>query len=412
MILHSDCNCFYASVEMCENPALRGKKVAVCGSTENRHGIVLTASYPAKRCGVRTGMANWQALECCPDLLCVPPRYELYLQYSRYVRSIYRQYTDLIEPYGMDENWLGFPGKEDVEKEGPALARELRRRVREEIGITISVGISFNKVFAKLGSDMKKPDGQTLITKENFREKVWPLPADDLFWVGRATMRKLELRNVRTIGDVAAVPPERLQQWFGVNGLMLWRFANGLDNAPVAQEGLEPQILSVGHGITCVTDLYTNAEVWRVLYELAQDVGHRLREGRFAAQAVQISIRDCEMGWRQYQTPVDWPTRSPLELARAGYRLFCRRYDWHLPVRALTIRGIRLIPESTPMQTDFWNACEEHNRIRRLDDAVDEVRRRFGYRAIRAASLMGDLRMAKDRCEIVPLPGFMYQQTK
>ena len=407
MILHSDCNCFYASVEMCENPSLRGKKVAVCGSTEFRHGIVLTASYPAKRCGVRTGMANWEALERCPELICVPPRYELYLQYSRHVRAIYRQYTDRIEPYGMDENWLDIPGEDDLDGEGARLSAELRRRVREEIGITVSVGVSYNKVFAKLGSDMKKPDGQTIITRENYRRVVWPLPAGDLLWIGRATLAKLNRRNIFTIGEVAATPPERLQSWFGVNGRMLWRYANGLDTAPVAPLGYESPIQSVGHGTTCVHDLRENGEVWRVLYALAQDVGHRLRAGGLLAKGVQLSVRDNAMGWRQYQAPLAFPTRSPLELAQAGYGLFRKRYDWPLPVRALTIRGISLVREDTPAQTDLWNTQERLERRRRLDDAVDEVRRRFGRDAVCAASLMGGLPLAADRCEIVPLPGMM-----
>ena len=407
MILHSDCNCFYASVEMCEDPALRGKRVAVCGSQEDRHGIVLTASYPAKRCGVRTGMAIWQAREVCPELILVPPRYDLYLQYSRHVRGIYRRYTDRIEPYGMDECWLDVTGA--PQGEGERLAEEIRRRVRQEIGITVSVGISYNKVFAKLASDMKKPDGQTLVTRENYRETVWPLPVRDLLWVGRATERKLELRNVRTIGELAMTPPERLQQWLGVNGLMLWRYANGTDTARVAPDGYAEPIQSVGHGTTCVRDLVSGAEVWRVLYALAQDVGHRLRASALLATAVQLTVRDCELGWRQYQKPLPAPSRSPLELARAACALFEARYGWERPVRALTIRGIQLIPEKTPEQTDLWLSGEARRRRRTLDDAVDEVRRRFGPQAVQAASRMRDTQMAKDKCETVPLPGMMWQ---
>ncbi len=407
MILHSDCNCFYASVEMCENPALRGKKVAVCGSEDNRHGIVLTASYPAKRCGVRTAMSNREALERCPDLICVPPRYELYLQYSHDVRAIYRRYTDRIEPYGMDENWLELPGEEDLAGEGSRLAEEIRRRVREEIGITVSVGVSYTKVFAKLGSDLHKPDGQAVITRENFRETVWPLPAEDLLWVGRATKRLLALRGIRTIGELANTPPERLRQWMGVNGLLLWRYACGLDDSPVAEDGDTEPVLSVGHGTTCVRDLTTEQEVWLVLYELAQDVSHRLRKNGLLAAAVQVSVRDRELSWVQYQVPLEHPTRSALELARAGFGLFCARYHWDLPVRALTIRGIRLVSAAEPVQTDLWGREKQCARQRRLDDAVDDLRGRFGAGAIRAASLTGELYMAGDRCEIVPLPGWM-----
>ena len=407
MILHCDCNCFYASVEMCENPSLRGKKVAVCGSTENRHGIVLTASYPAKRCGIRTGMTNGEAKALCPDLIMVPPRYELYLRYSRDVAAILRQYSDLVEPYGMDENWLCLPGERDVAGAGAALAETLRRRMREEIGITVSIGVSFNKVFAKLGSDMKKPDAQTILTRENYRERVWPLPASDLLWVGRATARKLALRGVQTIGELAAVPPERLRSWFGVNGLMLWRYANGLDDARVAPQDYSAPILSVGHGTTCRCDLHENREVWQVLYALSQDVGHRLRQAKLLARGVQVAVRDDLLDWRQVQAPLPAPSRSPLELSQAAFDLFRARYGWFRPIRALTIRGIQLTGEAAPMQLDFWQDAERRARQRRLDDAVDELRRRFGAGAIRAASLMGEGLLAQDRCEIVPIPGMM-----
>lgn len=203
IILHSDLNCFYASVEMNENPQLRGKAIAVCGSTEDRHGIVLTASYPAKRMGVKTGAANWQARQACPGLICVPPHYDLYIKYSKLVRRIYSEYTDTIEPFGMDENWLSIPyGGGDVEGEGLKIAEEIRRKVREEIGLTVSIGVSFSKVFAKLGSDLKKPDAVTVISQNNYREKIWPLPVSELLYVGPATTRKLMSLNVLTIGDL------------------------------------------------------------------------------------------------------------------------------------------------------------------------------------------------------------------
>ncbi|MER2056414.1 MAG: DNA polymerase IV, partial [Clostridia bacterium] len=165
VILHSDLNCFYASVEMNEDPQLKGQTVAVCGSPENRHGIVLTASYPAKRHGVKTGMANWQAKEACPGLIIVPPHYDLYLKYSRIVRRIYRRYSDTIEPFGMDENWIDLPFTDDVSGEGFRIAEEIRHTVYEETGLTVSVGVSFSKIFAKLGSDMKKPDAVTTVSR-------------------------------------------------------------------------------------------------------------------------------------------------------------------------------------------------------------------------------------------------------
>jgi len=410
IILHSDLNCFYASVEMNENPELRDKPIAVCGSTENRHGIVLTASYPAKRRGVKTGAANWQARQACPGLICVPPHYDLYIKYSKLVRRIYAQYTDTIEPFGMDENWLSIPyGGGDVEGEGFRIAEEIRHKVHDEIGLTVSIGVSFSKIFAKLGSDMKKPDAVTVISERNYRDKVWPLPVSELLYVGPATTKELAMMNVRTIGELAMMKPEYLHAKLGKNGIMLWRFANGADHSAVMPAEFVAPIKSVGHGTTCVRDLDTNYEVWQVLYELAQDVGHRLRKHELTANGVQITVKDKDLDYRQYQIPLPFPTRSPLDIAQAGYALFESRYTWFKPVRALTIRGINLTSEHQPVQLDVFCDAERRERRRALDDCVDDIRRRFGNRAIYAASLMGDLQMAQDKCETVLMPGLMYQ---
>ena len=409
VILHSDLNCFYASAEINENPALRGKKVAVCGSTENRHGIVLTASYPAKRSGVKTGMANWEAKQACPDLIVVPPHYDLYLKYSRLVRRIYRRYCNDIEPFGMDENWLAIEGVHNVETDGLEIAEEIRQAVKDEIGLTVSIGVSFNKIFAKLGSDMKKPDAVTVISEANYRDKVWPLPVSELLYVGPATTRKLRMLSVNTIVDLANCEPGIIRSKLGKNGLMLWTFANGWDYSPVMPSEYTPPIKSVGHGTTCVRDLDTDYEVWQVMYELAQDVGHRLRDYGLTAKGVQITVRDKDLGWRQYQHPLHYPTQSPLEIAQAGYALFRQMYRWEKPVRALTVRGINMAGAHDPVQVDMFNDYLERERRRALDDAIDEIRRRWGYTAIRPASLMGHMLLATDKCETVPMPGLMYR---
>ena len=203
IILHSDLNCFYASVEMMLDPRLRGKAVAVCGATEDRHGIVLAKSELAKRAGVKTGMVNWEAKQRCPDLILVPPQYEQYLKYSKLAHEIYYRYTDMVEPFGMDECWLDCTGSRGLYGDGPRIADEIRTAMREELGLTVSIGVSYNKIFAKLGSDMKKPDAVTVITSSDFKEKVWPLPASDLLYVGRATTKRLECYGIHTIGDIA-----------------------------------------------------------------------------------------------------------------------------------------------------------------------------------------------------------------
>ena len=280
--------------------------------------------------------------------------------------------------------------------------------IHKELGLTVSVGVSFSKIFAKLGSDLKKPDAVTVIDHANFREKIWPLPVSELLYVGNSTTRKLMLLNIRTIGELALSDPELVRRKLGKNGLMLWRFASGLDTSPVMPCDFVPPIKSVGHGTTCVVDLKNDYQVWLVLYELAQDVGHRLRKDELAARGVQITVKMNDLSWRQYQAPLSHPTQSPLEIAQTGYALFQHQYDWSKPVRALTIRGINLSSVRTPIQTDLFSDYEKRDKRRALDDAVDDIRRRFGYRSICAASLMGDLRMAQDRCEIVTMPGIMY----
>ena len=392
-ILHSDLNSFYASVEMMLDPSLRGKAVAVCGSTENRHGIVLAKSQLAKQAGVKTGMANWEAREACPGLIVVPPQYDQYLKYSALTREIYYRYTDMVEPYGMDECWLDVTGSRMMCGTGMEIAEEIRKATREELGLTVSIGVSYNKIFAKLGSDMKKPDAITEITPENFRDKVWPLPASDLLYVGRATTRKLADRSVFTIGDLAATDPERLRSWFGVNGLALWTFATGQDASRVMHRDFVSPIKSVGHGITCISDLNFEEEVWKVMLELSQDIGHKLRVHGLKARGVQIMVRGNDLGFRQFQTQLPYATRSQQEIALTARKLFHENYRWVYPVRAVTVRAINLVPEGDPQQYDLFTDTVRLEKQDHLEATVDEIRRRFGKRAIYAAVLMGDIKM-------------------
>lgn len=405
-ILHSDLNCFYASVEMMLNPALRDKAVAVCGSTEDRHGIVLAKSEKAKNAGVKTGMVNWEARQLCPKLITVPPQYDQYLKYSELTRNIYKRYTDLIEPFGMDEAWCDVTG---CQKGGVEIAEEIRRSVREELGMTVSIGVSFNKIFAKLGSDMKKPDAVTLITSEDYQQTVWPLPASELFYVGRATTKKLSGYGIHTIGDIANSDPEFLRRLLGVNGVTIWRYAAGIDQSRVMTLDYEVPVKSIGHGITCTADLVNEEEVFKVILELAQDIGHRLRVHKLAATGVQLSVRNNELSYRQYQAPLEYSTQSPHEIAAKGRELFNARYTWAVPVRSITIRAINLIPQDRPMQASMFFDMEKIMRRERLDNTVEELRRRFGSRAIYPAICMGDLKMPGNGVHEVIMPSVMYQ---
>ena len=409
MILHSDANAFYASVEMMLNPSLRGKAVAVCGSTENRHGIVLAKSEIAKKAGVKTGQANWEARQACPGLIVVPPQYEQYVKYSKLLRAIYLRYTDLVEPYGMDECWLDVTSCRLLYGSGEKIANEIRQTVKDELGLTVSIGVSFNKIFAKLGSDMKKPDAVTVLDENNWKERIWPLPVSELLFVGRATTKKLMDRAVYTIGDLAKTEPEYLLSWFGKNGVGLWTFANGLDMSRIMYTEYSSPIKSVGHGITCTCDLQDNEDVWKVMLELSQDIGHRLRIHGLAAQGVQLSVRDNDLSSEQFQTQLSYPSQSPLEIAQAARILFERRYRWNHKVRSVTVRCINLIPRDRPIQLDMFGDETTRARRQKLEDAIDVIRGRFGNRAIYAASLMGDLHMPGDGRHEVTMPGLMYQ---
>lgn len=408
-ILHSDMNSFYASVEMMLDPSLRGKAVAVCGSTENRHGIVLAKSQLAKKAGVKTGMVNWEARQRCPNLIMVPPQYDEYIKYSKLAHEIYYRYTDLVEPFGMDECWLDVSNTMYPYKSAMEIAEQIRTATREELGLTVSIGVSFNKIFAKLGSDMKKPDAITEITEDNFREKVWPLAADEMIYCGPATMRKLENYGIHTIGQLAATPHNLLQNWFGVNGLALWRFANGYDQSRVMHKDFVSPVKSIGHGITCNADLENEEEVFKVMLELSQDVGHRLRVHGLAARGVQIWIRTNDLGGMQCQCKLPFRTQLPSEITAAGFKLFQDRYKWNQKVRAVCIRATDLVPKSDAEQMSIFVDNEKRDRRERLEDAIEELRGRFGKGAVTYAVLLGNLKMPTDGRDKVRMPGLMYQ---
>ena len=276
-ILHSDCNCFYASVELLHHPELRGKPVAVGGDPEARHGIVLTADYTAKRYGVKTGMALWQAKQVCPDITFLPPRMDLYLRFSRMAQEIYADYTDKREPYGIDESWLDVTDSATLKGDGFHIAQEISSRMKKELGITVSVGVSFNKIFAKLGSDYKKPDAITTMYEDEFQRKAWCLPVSDLLYVGNATNKKLYSMGIRTIGDLAESDETLLVRKLGKMGSILWAFANGYDESPVKLENTSAPVKSVGNSTTTPKDMETDEDVKIVLYILAESVAARLR---------------------------------------------------------------------------------------------------------------------------------------
>ncbi|MGL4607902.1 MAG: DNA polymerase IV [Eubacteriaceae bacterium] len=408
-ILHSDINSFYASVEQMLNPDLRNKPIAVCGSTDERHGIVLAKSQEAKIMGVKTAMVNWEAKQLCPNLIIVKPNYSQYVKYSKLTRHIYERYTDLIEPFGMDESWLDVSSSQNLYGSGLDIAEKIRQSVKEELGFTVSIGVSYNKIFAKLGSDMKKPDAITLINREDLESKIWPLPVSELLYCGRATTKKLLKYNIKTIGDLGKSHPSFLKQILGVNGLALWTYANGKDVSRVMHKEYEIPAKSVGHGITCTSDLVSDQEVWKVMFELCQDVGHKLREYNLKATGVQLSIRNTALFIKQYQAPLTVATQSPYAISLLAKKLFDKNYGWEADIRSLTVRAINLISEKHPQQLSLFTNPKQIDRQNRLETAIDGIRGRFGKKSIQHAVLMGDLKMPGRDIHEISLPAPMFK---
>ena len=406
-ILHCDMNNFYASVECMLDPTLREHPVAVCGSVEERHGIVLAKNYKAKAFGVATGDAVWQAKQKCKDLVIVPPHYEEYIKYSKLARSVYERYTDQVEPYGMDECWLDISGTEGMFGSPEKVANKIRETIKFELGLTISVGVSFNKIFAKLGSDMKKPDAVTIIEKDSFQEKIWGLPASDLLGVGRATKKVLDRYAIRTIGDLAKTDPDNLKRWLGKNGVALWYFANGQDTSAVAKTDFVSPVKSVGHGITTVADLENDEQVWPAILELTQDIGHKLRVHGLSAEGVAIHIRDNTLYSKQWQTKIDLPTQSPMIIAKSAYQLFENRYVWQNAIRSVTVQAINLVPQDTPRQIGLFMDAEKMDKLERLDKCIETIRQRFGKDSIKNGVLCQNLKLPPEKAEITMPTGMV-----
>lgn len=404
-ILHSDCNCFYASVELLYHPELRGKPVAVGGDSEARHGIVLTADYTAKRHGVKTGMALWQARQACPDIIFLPPRMDLYLRFSRMAQEIYAEYTDKREPYGIDESWLDVTDSVSLKGDGYHIAQEISSRMKKELGITVSVGVSFNKIFAKLGSDYKKPDAITTMNKDEYRDKAWPLPVSDLLYVGSATNNKLRSMGIRTIGDLARTEETLLVRKLGKMGSILWAFANGYDESPVKLENTSAPIKSVGNSTTTPKDMETDEDVKIVLYILAESVAARLRENGFRCRTVEISIRDKDLLHFSKQVKLQNASNITREIAEAGYKLYKESYrmpaDEHelknsrpefyqKPLRSIGIRGTDLVTDYFWEQLDMFMDPQAREKQMKVDAAVDNIRKRFGFYSIQRGLMYQD----------------------
>lgn len=389
-ILHVDANCFYAAVEMQRHPELRNKPLAVCGSPEARHGIVLTANYVAKPRGVKTGMAIWQAKQCCPDLVVLPPDMDEYIRFSKMAQEIYQTYTDQVEMYGLDEAWLDVTGSTGLYGSPMTIAEEISQRVKFELGITISVGVSYNKIFAKLGSDYKKPDAITRIGRENYQEIVFPLPVKDLFYVGPRTEEKLRTVGIHTIGQLAEAPVEFLMRRLGKMGGILHSFANGLDQSPVLHTSHVSPIKSVGNSATTPRDLVCDEDVYLMLLLLAESVTSRMRELVSRCTVVEVFVRDADLQSFCRQRKLKTPTCSSVEIAKAAFSLFQASYHWEKPIRSIGVRGAGLQTADSCLQMSLFEEDIRRDRDEQLDAAVDRLRQRYGYRSVQRAWMLSD----------------------
>ena len=386
VIFHCDLNCFYASVELLSHPELREVPVAVAGDPASRHGIILAKNEPAKQCGVKTAETIWQAKKKCPNLVLLPAHHKLYREYSNKVNAIYDEYTDLAESFGIDESWLDVTNTLHLfGGDAKALANAIRQRVKRELGLTLSVGVSFNKVFAKLGSDYKKPDATTVISRENWRSIVWPLPVGDLLYVGGAAQKLLGQYGVKTIGQLAACDPAMPEQLLGKMGRQLWEYANGLDKSPVKPRHAADPVKSVGNGTTFPDDLVRWEQICAGLMPLCDSVAARLRRHGLYAGGVSVTLKDVSFKTFSRQTRLDAPSHLVRDIYRAAADL--ARQLWKPParLRSMTVTALYVTETcSTFQQLDLLDSTAQAcgQRQEQLEEAVDTIRQKYGRTAI------------------------------
>jgi DNA polymerase IV 1 len=386
VILHCDLNSFFASVELLDKPTLRDVPVAVCGDPKSRHGIILAKNEPAKKMGVKTAETLWQAQKKCPALVLLPPHHRLYEEYSRRVNEIYDRFTDLVEPFGIDESWLDVTGSLHLfGGDGEALADRIRATIREETGLTVSVGVSFNKVFAKLGSDMKKPDATTVIPVEGWQSMVWPLPLGDMLFAGRTATETLRKYGVETVGQLAACDPALPEQLLGKMGLQLWQYANGMDKSPVKPRHAAEPVKSVGNGTTFPQNLVRWEQLRAGLLPLCDSVATRLRQQGLYAGGVSLSIKDASFKTVSRQIRLDAPTHLMRDIHRTAMHLAKQLWKPPTPVRAMTVTALYVTEDGDAFrQLDLLGgaAQERSQRQEKLEGTMDAIRRKYGRGAI------------------------------
>ena len=382
IIFHIDQNCYFASVEMISRPELRNVPMAVAGDASLRHGIILAKNEPAKKYGIKTAEAIWQAMAKCPDLVLVDAHHEKYEFYSKKLREMYSEYTDRVEPFGLDECWLDMTGMVSDYEEAEQIALEIRNRVKEEFKLTCSVGISFNKVFAKLGS----ADATTVFSDMDWKDKIWQMPVSDLLFVGKHTTEKLAKINIKTIGDLAKADGEYIGRYLGKAGSVLWEYANGMDYAPVAESGYRRVPKSVGNSTTTAEDMTSDREIERTLHMLSESVAGRLRKHGLKGTVVQITVRDRDLGIYEKQKIISRATDDAKVIYAAAKDLFRESYDWNKGVRSIGVRCTKLVRQDSGEQLSLFTELKKEERDDRLNRAIDDINRRYGSSVIKSAA--------------------------
>ena len=391
LIFHCDCNNVFASCECLERPELKDVPMAVAGDPEARVGVVVAKNEIAKRYGVRTTDTVWLAKKKCPEIVFVPPRHGYYRQVSERVNRIYRDYTDYVEPASIDESYLDMSGTLDYYRmTARELADSIRERVRKEIGITVSIGVANNKVFAKMGSDYKKPDATTVILGEDYRRILWPLPVSDLMFAGKASVKLLNEKEIRTVGDLALQPRERIRSLLGRGGATLWDYANGLDTEPVRRWGDAPEVKSVSHGMTFRRDLYTEEEILTGVSVQAERIAMSLRRQGLKGSVVSVQIKTPQLQVISRQVSLDHHTWLEHEIRDVAMKLI--REHWHIgiPIRAITVGVAKLVPANEATEQldlfDLLGEKKETGKARekqdRMEAAVDALRQKLGDTAV------------------------------
>jgi DNA polymerase-4 len=388
VIIHLDMNAFYCSVHEAEQPEkYKNRPTAVSGSVEQRKGILVTCSYTARSKGIKTGMTVRQALKLCPELILIKPDFDLYRKYSRGFMTIARQYTPLVESVSIDECYMDITGSK-MFGSPLEIAELLQQRIALEWSLPCSIGLAPNKLLAKMASDMKKPNGLTVLRIRDVKKVLWDKPCDTLFGIGKKTAMKLEKLNIRTIGQLAETDEAVLIKHFGVVGSWMKSAAHGIDHSEVNPN--RELNKSIGHTTTLPSDITSREDVYRVLLNLADQTSRRLRRQKLVATTVQITIRKPDMTTITRSHTLDAPTQSTDDFYREACKLYDRHWNAGESIRLLgvTLQNLSLL-EKTALQLDLFS-YEQQPRKEALTKAMDLLRDKFGEDAVLTAGMLGD----------------------